>query len=268
MNKEFYKMQKIAGLITENQFRQLTEAESALQTYLTGIANELNKKPEVLAKEITDYLNSIMVVKDGEVPGTKSTGKETVFVAPSKKGAPFLMVTAKKSGGKFIANEEISNWLAKTDPRLKNEAQNEVMKAYLQDRKITEPFGGFEKLPSASHPNDFGVKQESNNQLNEEEKNINTFGKNLMDRLTKSAFDAKFVDNELKRIELEKIVKENPKKLAVVYFDKAFNYVLITTNKDNQDEALKVAESVKSFLPDGYTISKQGSYFVEIQPKL
>jgi hypothetical protein len=105
-------------------------------------------------------------------------------------------------------------------------------------------------------------------QLNEEEKNINTFGKNLMDRLTKSAFDAKFVDNELKRIELEKIVKENPKKLAVVYFDKAFNYVLITTNKDNQDEALKVAESVKSFLPDGYTISKQGSYFVQIQPKL
>jgi hypothetical protein len=160
MNKEFLKMQKIAGLITENQFRQLTEAESALQTYLTGIANELNKKPEVLAKEITDYLNSIMVVKDGEVPGTKSTGKETVFVVPSKKGAPFLMVTAKKSGGKFIANEEISNWLAKTDPRLKNEAQNEVMKAYLQDRKITEPFGGFEKLPSASHPNDFGVKQD------------------------------------------------------------------------------------------------------------
>jgi hypothetical protein len=105
-------------------------------------------------------------------------------------------------------------------------------------------------------------------QLNEEEKNINTFGKNLMDRLTKSAFDAKFVDNELKRIELEKIVKENPKKLAVVYFDKAFNYVLITTNKDNQDEALKVAESVKSFLPDGYTISKQGGYFVQIQPKL
>jgi hypothetical protein len=34
------------------------------------------------------------------------------------------------------------------------------MKAYLQDRKITEPFGGFEKLPSASHPNDFEVKQD------------------------------------------------------------------------------------------------------------
>ena len=105
-------------------------------------------------------------------------------------------------------------------------------------------------------------------QLNEEEKNISVFGKNLMDRLAKSAFDAKLVDNEVKKIELEKIVKENPKKLAVVYFDKAINYVSIITNKDNQDEALKVAESVKSFLPDGYTISKQGGYFVQIQPKL
>jgi hypothetical protein len=33
MNKEFLKMQKIAGLITENQFKQLNENKTALELF-------------------------------------------------------------------------------------------------------------------------------------------------------------------------------------------------------------------------------------------
>lgn len=150
---ELKRMQQLAGLINESQ---LNEAESALQTYLTGIANNLNKKPEALAKEITDYLNSVLVRKD-----SKTTGEGTFYVVPSKKGAPFLMVmghTDKSKG--FVANEEISKWLAKADPYLTNETQDEIMKAYIQDTKLTtEKWGGFVKLPSTLHPNDLKIQQ-------------------------------------------------------------------------------------------------------------
>jgi hypothetical protein len=160
--EDLIRMNQLAGLITESQARKmmavLNEAESSLQTYLTGIASNLKKKPEVLAKEIIDYLNSVIVRKDS-IP----TGKGTFYVVPSKKGAPFLMVMARTDKSKgFIANEEISKWLAKADPYLVNDAQDEIMKAYIQDTKLTtEKWGGFEKLPSTLHPNDLKAKSSS-----------------------------------------------------------------------------------------------------------
>jgi hypothetical protein len=160
--KDLIRMNQLAGLITESQAKKmmavLNEAESSLQTYLTGIASNLKKKPEVLAKEIIDYLNSVLVVKD-----SKTTGEGTFYVLPSRKGAPFLMVMGRTDKSKgFIANEEISKWLAKADPYLTNEAQDEIMKAYIQDTKLTTgKWGGFEKLPSTLHPNDLKAKSSS-----------------------------------------------------------------------------------------------------------
>ena len=149
LSEEFRRMQLLAGVINESQLNEGWDGFSA-----TGWQARIKD----LAKEITDYLNSVIVRKDS-IP----TGKGTFYVVPSKIGAPFLMVMAltDKSKG-FIANEEISKWLVKVDPYLVNDAQDEIMKAYIQDTKLTTgKWGGFEKLPSTLHPNDLKAKSSS-----------------------------------------------------------------------------------------------------------
>jgi hypothetical protein len=104
--------------------------------------------------------------------------------------------------------------------------------------------------------------------LNEEnEKSIQSFGPKLIDGLKKNGFETNFITNDNPKA--QELAKTSPKKLALVYFDKNTNFIQITTNKDNQDEALKVVDSpfVKESLPDNFTYKKQSSYFIEIQPK-
>jgi hypothetical protein len=159
LSEEFKRMQFLAGLITESR---LNEAESALRTYLTSIADKLSKKPDILAKEITDYLNSVLVrkgLKDAtEAPGSMFTGKGTFYIVPSNK-PPFVFkmaqFTKENSGKGMVFSDVISSKLATFDKALVNEFQNKIMEAYIQDTKFTtEKFGGFEKL-GTSHPNDF-----------------------------------------------------------------------------------------------------------------
>jgi len=187
------------------------------------------------------------------------------FLAPYIENTPEFIVTRMKAAiGSAILRRNVA-----ANP--KSQAAYDELKNTLNKRNnpMNESFLKMQKLAGVITEAQYNQKKKAlvETQINEE-KDINEFGKSLMDKLKKSGFDAKFVDNEVKKIELEKIVKDNPKKLAVVYFDKAINYVSIITNKDNQDEALKIAESSKSLLPDGYTVSKQGGYFVQIQPSL
>ena len=62
MNKEFLKMQKLAGLITENQLRQLNENASTYQRILELYINSQDADSffdDTHKKEVASYLNSL-----------------------------------------------------------------------------------------------------------------------------------------------------------------------------------------------------------------
>ena len=60
MNKEFYKMQKLAGLITEGQYKEkVNEAESDLVTLLYSLTNSINDDDKELSMDIIEKLLSI-----------------------------------------------------------------------------------------------------------------------------------------------------------------------------------------------------------------
>ena len=67
MNKEFLKMQKLAGLITENQFRQLSEVDEIDSTISNNpsfekLVNYLKNNPkdaQELAKKEDDIINAV-----------------------------------------------------------------------------------------------------------------------------------------------------------------------------------------------------------------
>jgi hypothetical protein len=69
MSKEFLKMQKLAGLITENQYKgTLTEVESDLITLLYSLRNSINgeNKNESLSK-LEDILDVIRNMEDAQL---------------------------------------------------------------------------------------------------------------------------------------------------------------------------------------------------------
>ena len=49
MNKEFYKMQKIAGLITENQYRELAEEDAKVMATAEKIEDKVESDPSIEA---------------------------------------------------------------------------------------------------------------------------------------------------------------------------------------------------------------------------
>jgi hypothetical protein len=71
MNKEFLKMQKIAGLITENQFKQLNE----------NIADFLNANIEEFKQKIADPGSSFEIIGDEKVAtaGEDESGIDVSF---------------------------------------------------------------------------------------------------------------------------------------------------------------------------------------------
>jgi hypothetical protein len=66
MNKEFYKMQKTAGLITESEYKEkLTEVESDLIILLYSLRNSINSenKEESLSK-LEDVFSIVRDMED------------------------------------------------------------------------------------------------------------------------------------------------------------------------------------------------------------
>ena len=86
MNKEFFKMQKLAGLITETQFKQLNEA-------IENISDFLNTNIEEFKTKIADPGSSFEIIGDEKVAtaGDDEGGidvsfdKEHTFKVKSKK---------------------------------------------------------------------------------------------------------------------------------------------------------------------------------------
>ena len=74
MNKEFLKMQKIAGLITENQFKQLNE----------NIADFLNANIEEFKQKIADPGSSFEIIGDEKV-ATAGEDENGIDVSFDKK---------------------------------------------------------------------------------------------------------------------------------------------------------------------------------------
>jgi hypothetical protein len=106
-------------------------------------------------------------------------------------------------------------------------------------------------------------------QLNEK-KSIEAFGPKLIERLKAAGFDdVKFTNNSNDADKLSKFAKTSDKNLAVVEYNPQTKFIQITTNQDNQDKAFDVVNSpiLKDLLPDDFSVTKQGSYFVQIQGK-
>ena len=108
------------------------------------------------------------------------------------------------------------------------------------------------------------IKEETENAT---DNTIDVYGPKLVDRLKQNGFDCKVVTNSTANDKLAEVVKKSDNKLAVVYYNEPFKYISITTNKNNQDEAFNVVNSpfLKSLMPNDFTYSKQGGYFIEIQ---
>lgn len=136
-----------------------------------------------------------------------------------------------------------------------NLKENKIMKKQI----ISEEFRRMQKLA--------GVITET--QLNEE-KSIEAFGPKLIERLKASGFDdVKFTTNSNDADKLANIVKTSDKNLAVVEYNPQTKFIQITTNQDNQDKVFDVVNSpiLKDLLPDDFSVTKQGSYFVQLQGK-
>jgi hypothetical protein len=260
--------EKLRSIIKESIQEYIKEIDSA------GTTAMYEAKMKACDEAIEKRMKKIEMAESleemqGMFDESKMKDLKTEIKALEKQKAKYGKMLEKLNKGKEVVTEEPVEEapVEEADITAEMDTTNEEEKME-EEISINESFLKMQKLAGVITESQYNQKKSLVETQINEEKDINEFGKSLMDKLKKSGFDAKFVDNEVKKIELEKIVKDNPKKLAVVYFDKAINYVLIITNKDNQDEALKIAESSKSLLPDGYTVSKQGGYFVQIQPSL
>ena len=115
------------------------------------------------------------------------------------------------------------------------------------------------------------VKLFENFILNEnEKKSIQVFGPKLIERLKAAGFDdVKFTNNSNDADKLSKFAKTSDKNLAVIEYNSQTKFIQITTNEKNQDKAFDVVNSpiLKDLLPDDFSVTKQGSYFVQIQGK-
>jgi len=98
-----------------------------------------------------------------------------------------------------------------------------------------------------------GIINES--QLNEN-KDLNSYGKVLFDRLKKNGFDAKFVRTANEFDQLSRTVRNSKdKKLAVVLYDDmgkpGDGFIQIGVNNDTHDEIGEILDSIKPELPEG-----------------
>ena len=99
MNKEFLKMQKLAGLITENQYKQLSE----------NIADFLNTNFEEIKSKLGDPGSEFEVIDDEKV-ATAGIGENGMDISFDKdhmlnlfpKDDPYNEVESIEIGGKTV----------------------------------------------------------------------------------------------------------------------------------------------------------------------
>jgi hypothetical protein len=89
-----------------------------------------------------------------------------------------------------------------------------------------------------------------------ENKDLNSYGKVLFDRLNKNGFEAKFVKSSSDFDKFGKMARETrDKKLAVVQYDdmgvKGDGFILIGVNNQTHDEVGEILDSIKFELPEG-----------------
>jgi hypothetical protein len=268
-------MQKLAGIISETEYKAKLEEISS------------SKKVQMLLNRLSEL-----------IPGQEQEFLE--FMAKTTNSAmDYTGVDTSELANSFIASEEDDN-----DEEFNPELMNDVLRTYIPAFKSGDGiFEAKKKMTAAQKEKkedivksmkkskSFGkskdekakmyatatklatkkkaksLKEEVQALFEENEKNIQSFGPKLIDGLKKNGFETNFITNDNPKA--QELAKTSPKKLALVYFDKNTNFIQITTNKDNQDEALKVVDSpfVKESLPDNFTYKKQSSYFIEIQPK-
>ena len=84
MNKEFYKMQKTAGLITESEYKEkVNEAKGDLTTLLYSLINSINSNNKELSMDIIEKLLSI--ARDIEDTQLNEIKDEEKFIKDFKK---------------------------------------------------------------------------------------------------------------------------------------------------------------------------------------
>jgi hypothetical protein len=99
MNKEFLKMQKIAGLITENQYKQLNE----------NIADFLNANFEEIKSKLGDPGSEFEIIGDEKV-ATAGEGEDGIDISFDKthmlnlfpENDPYNKVESIEIGGKTV----------------------------------------------------------------------------------------------------------------------------------------------------------------------
>ena len=89
-----------------------------------------------------------------------------------------------------------------------------------------------------------------------ENKDLNSYGKVLFDRLNKNGFQTKFVTSSSDFDKFGKMARETrDKKLAVVQYDdmgvKGDGFILIGVNNQTHDEVGEILDSIKFELPEG-----------------
>lgn len=89
-----------------------------------------------------------------------------------------------------------------------------------------------------------------------ENKDLNSYGKVLFDRLAKNGFQAKFTKTSSEFDTLAKVARESrDKKLAVVQYDDmgipGDGFIMIGVNNQTHDEIGDILDSIKSELPEG-----------------
>jgi len=236
-------MQKLAGLITESQYKSKI--------------NEAEEDPSIsdIVKKITQYLksndyNSLVFLDGKKIEG--NPGDPFEIMGKSNDGN--ISVVGRGNKPELIKNEmeHLQKWILNNFDSLK-----------LQSPFTPGHMGGDQ------HNGKFWVKIDSDKKsVNEaEEKTIQTYGPNLVDMLKKNGFDTKFTTNNSEYKKAQEFAKTSDKKLAVVYYNPNIKFISVTTNQNNRDEAFKIITSpaVERLLPDGYKAQEQGGYFIEIQ---
>ena len=293
LNEQFLRMQKLAGIITEEQYSEKIEEVS-----ISGTLGKI--KDKILNLPVFGKLIDTLVSKMSKEDIEKFKAK---FNLNEAEGGPSLEdIFAKVNSANPDKDvKEPENLKEELDPdsfqgKVVNLVRNltglnllalggaplgMLLAAVLGFPGIGLLAGALISLVATliihgisrkllGMSSDDAIVGEAKN-LQEAEKTIQAYGPRLIDGLKKSGFDVKFTTNSAEEKPLQKIAQQSEpdKKLAVVYYDAPVKYISVTTNNKNQDEAFKVVDSpfVKEALPDDYSYNKQGAYFIEIQGK-
>ena len=252
MNKEFLKMQKLAGLITEGQYKEKL--------------NEDNLEVKKAAKDLYTFLKKNgVVVKLDTVSPTSSKYKSVGNQDPKTNQAYIFYFD---QGGQTKIHVRLTG----PENDIKN-IESKFFSAYPNLEQVNRmiELGWTKGIVNV----DFEVKEKmtkkgglaGNTNVNEaEEKTIQTYGPNLVNMLKQNGFDTKFTTNDSEYTKAQELAKTSDKKLAVVYYNTR-QFISVTTNEKNRDEAFKIITSpaVERLLPDGYKAQTQGGYFIQIQ---